>query len=543
LCVGLWLSALETTIVATVLVSVASSLGDFHRSNWIVTSYLLTYTGFLTIFARCSDVFGRKTILLIGLVIFTLASYACGLANSMIQLIIFRAFQGLGGAGIYSLAMRVLTEIPDEKTMGPVAGLIGMVFACSSIAGPLLGGAIASTTNWNWVFFLNVPAGAILIVLAAVIFPNNEKPLHNTFKDILRVDWIGCWLSLAFIALLIFALESGGNEFEWNSAQITTSLVGSVACILLFGLWEAYLGKLPEDHPTLPIFPFRLLKNWTLNIALITAFIIGFPFMITIIYLPQSLQVAASRSTIRAGIDIIPLLIFSALGSGLGGAFCARKPIEREILTFSFALQLLGLGLLYYAPLKRSVTAGQYAYECIAGLGFGFSLSTIVIVARRAVQPDDLSVAMGFITQIRVLGALVGVACTQTLLNAVTRRDLVTFLGPADMAALRDSIQTIGKFPREQQEAVRSSYARGYKSQIIVSLGTAAAGFIIVLCMSIVNRRKSKTAEKRVSEHEEERELQRVSREPSQDLHPALRPLEDDLQSPPPVQVHSYIDA
>ena len=213
--------------------------------------------------------------------------------------------------------------------------------------------------------------------------------------------------------------------------------------------------------------------------------------MITIIYLPQSLQIVGSRSAVRAGIDMIPLLIFSALGSGLGGALCVRKPIEREILAVSFTLQLLGLGLLFSVGLNGSVTAGRYAYECVAGLGFGLSLSSITIVARRSVDEADLSVAMGLTTQIRVLGGLVGIGACQSLLNRLTGVDLDRLLGAEVRKLLRSSIQNINSLPAEQKDAVRKIYARGYRAQIIVSLGTAAAGLLIASFMVVTSRRTS----------------------------------------------------
>ncbi|WQF84727.1 Putative major facilitator superfamily, MFS transporter superfamily [Colletotrichum destructivum] len=151
---GLFLSSLETTIIATSLVSIASDLGSFNKSNWVVTSYLLTYTGFLIIFARISDLFGRKGTVLVSLTVFTLFSLACGVSQTMEQLIVFRAFQGMGGAGLYSMAVSVITEITPLKYIGISSGLMGSIFAMSSLLGPNLGGAITQHSTWRWVFYL-----------------------------------------------------------------------------------------------------------------------------------------------------------------------------------------------------------------------------------------------------------------------------------------------------------------------------------------------------------------------------------------------------
>jgi hypothetical protein len=200
--------------------------------------------------------------------------------------------------------------------------------------------------------------------------------------------------------------------------------------------------------------------------------------MITIIQLPQSFQIVASRSAVRAGIDMIPLLIFSALGSGLGGALCSRKPIERELLAFSFMLQF------YSVRLGGAALASHYVYESLAGLGFGLSLSSITIVARRSVDEDDLSVAMGLTTQLRVLGGLIGIGAAQSLLNRVTGQDLKSYISAEVRARLQSSVENIHTLSKEQQDTVRRFYGRGYRQQIIVSLSTAALGLVLALTMA-----------------------------------------------------------
>jgi Na+/glutamate symporter len=231
--------------------------------------------------------------------------------------------------------------------------------------------------------------------------------------------------------------------------------------------------------------------------------------MITIIQLPQSFQIVASRSAVRAGIDMIPLLIFSALGSGLGGALCSRKPIERELLAFSFMLQLIGLGLLYSVRLGGAALASHYVYESLAGLGFGLSLSSITIVARRSVDEDDLSVAMGLTTQLRVLGGLIGIGAAQSLLNRVTGQDLKSYVSAEVRARLQSSVENIHTLSKEQQDTVRRFYGRGYRQQIIVSLSTAALGLVLALTMAAT---REATVEKETPDEtpSEDSELQRL---------------------------------
>ncbi|KAL9588224.1 MAG: hypothetical protein Q9203_002967 [Teloschistes exilis] len=255
---------------------VVLALGNFGKSNWIVIAYLLTYTGFLIIFARLSDIFGRKLALLSALTLFTVFSLACGVAQTMEQLIVFRAFQGIGGSGIYGMVMAIAPEITPAAKFGLVSGCISAVFASSSILGPIIGGAITSTTTWRWVFYL----------------------------------------------------KSG--------------------------------------------------------------FLTGFPFMVTIIFLPQRFQIENDLSPVDAGVKMLALLLLSAFGAGLAGFICSKKNISWYLLVLSNVLQVIGLGLLSSIPSSETVLARQYGYQVILGLGFGLGLSSLVIVSRVEVDDADL---------------------------------------------------------------------------------------------------------------------------------------------------------
>ncbi|SCV50326.1 uncharacterized protein FFB14_11396 [Fusarium fujikuroi] len=290
---GLWiclfLSALETTIVATALRTISDDLDGLKQSNWVVVAYLLTYNGFLLLFSKLTDVFGQKTLLIVAQVIFLISSLACGAAQTMHQLlvfrlslillplsvqlllttmtsirIVFRAFQGLGGSGIYSTVFIIIAKIVTVEKVGMYTGILSSVFALASLLGPILGGAIVENTTWRWVFFINGPGIAISL---AFIIPAIPGANHRLFgKDqIQRVDAIGGFLSLAWPILLVFALQEAGDGYDWNSSVIIGTLVGSVVGLVSFVAYEVWVQR--QSHPE-PIFPIQLLRSLRLSLNL-----------------------------------------------------------------------------------------------------------------------------------------------------------------------------------------------------------------------------------------------------------------------------------
>ncbi|TQW02598.1 major facilitator superfamily domain-containing protein [Cordyceps javanica] len=308
---------------------------------------------FLVVWARASDLLGRKTTLIASLFIFTIFSLACGLSQTMN--IVFRAFQGLGGAGLYSLAMTVMTEVTPVQYIGVAVGLMGGIFATSSILGTMLGGIIASAAAC-------LPPGVICLLIVIFIFPVNPEPLPLTWHTLEGIDFLGVATLLGGCIPLIFALESGGIHYRWNSSVVVVTLV--VGGVSLFGFitWQWYIYKRQANRYILPLFPARIVSS---------AFFSGFPFMAILIFLPQRLQVQNGLSPMQAGVDMLALLLLTATGSGLGGVVSARvriKGIAWYMMASAIPLQIVGLGLLTTLPDGASaVPSRQYDGGCKAG--------------------------------------------------------------------------------------------------------------------------------------------------------------------------------
>ncbi|OTB06093.1 hypothetical protein M426DRAFT_259520 [Hypoxylon sp. CI-4A] len=429
ICVSLLLSTLETTIVSTSLVSIVDALHGFDRSGWIVTAYLLTYTG-------------------------------------------------VGGSGIYSLSTVMVTMMVPPTKYATYVAIITSVFAISSVLGPLLGGAINDNTTWRWVFFLNGPGGLLAIGMVAVSIPfgflygKSNRFIRSMVAERAwkRVDLLGALLSLAASILLVFAVQQGGVAYSWNSSAIIASFILSGILWIGFFGWERQLSK--RNVVCEPMFPWRLVRNRFVLGLLFNGFLTGFPFMAAIINIPQRLQTVNSLTAIDAGIRLLPLLLLSPVASALSGLLISKLRVPPfYLLLIGGFLQTLGVGL--YSSLDSfdlRIPPAQYGYQAIMGLGFGFNLSTILMMVPMVVDSKDTPVAMASVTQIRVLGGTIGLAVCSALLVNHIKAKAVEFLTPDQVAAILLSSENIGLLSPELQRRTRSMYATGYSEQMRVML-------------------------------------------------------------------------
>ncbi|KAF8428212.1 hypothetical protein EV426DRAFT_631497 [Tirmania nivea] len=328
LSLALFLSALETTIVATALIEISEALKRF-----------------LIVYAKLSDIFGKKNMLLLG----------C-----------------LGASGIYSMVSVIMPTIVSIKDVAKYDTDFKL-FVLSSVLGPVVGGAITDEAHWRWVFWINV------------------------YQAVSRIDIGGTVLSLVFSILLVFALEEGGVDFSWSSATIIATLTVSVVCFIPFVLWEEWV----------PIFPMRLSKHRVIACLLATGFFTGFPFMTALFNLPQRFQTVNQLSATATGIRLFRLLLSSAFATALVGAIL--KNVGKEdtrvlwyLVVFGAVLQFIGIALLGIAlGMQQEVSPQQYVYQSVLGCGVGFILSSLVIACRVEVSEVDMAVVMG---HMRTLG-------------------------------------------------------------------------------------------------------------------------------------------
>ncbi|KAI0379308.1 drug resistance transporter EmrB/QacA subfamily [Hypomontagnella monticulosa] len=474
LCLSLFLSMLETTIVSTSLISITNALGGFEQRDWVVTSYLITYTGFLVVYAKFSDILGRKLLILVAIAFFTVFSIVCGSISNMTQLIVFRALQGVGASGIYAMVTVIQPELVPPEKWGNILAVISIVTVLSSVLGPILGGVINDRASWRWVFLLNAPVGAVATGVIAFVmpahFPNLDNPtvrmsFHTKISrsSLRRLDILGAIFLLFSSALIVFAFEEAGSRYSWQSPTIlSTIIIGGVLFVAFVG-WEHIV-----DRPTStqePIFPLRLMKDRLFSALIIIGFCTGPPFMTAIINLPQRFQAVDGASPFEAGTHLLPLLLSSPVATAVAGQCAGRwKMPPFYLLLFGASMQLLGIGLASSIPFTSG--AAMYGYEVIMGFGFGMTLVSLLVYTPMVVKRSDMAVAMGAITQVRVLGGTIGLAISSTILNNHLASNLPSLLSPADIQQISDSVQYVNTLPDATRDAVRQVFADGFNTQL-----------------------------------------------------------------------------
>ncbi|KAK4116666.1 MFS general substrate transporter [Canariomyces notabilis] len=494
--IALFLSTLETTIVSTSLVSIADSLSGFEDRNWVVAAYFLTYTGFLVIYAKLASIFGSKTMFLLALTFFTVFSIGCGSASTMNQLIILRAFQGIGGSGIYSMVLVLAPQLVPVTEYGKYIGIISSVFAIASFTGPLLGGAIASNTTWRWVFLLNGPPGFLALVIIAIFLPASKVDSSSMWgarlqakfsrRTMRRVDILGAVSLLAASVLLVFALESGGTRYPWSSGAVISTLVMSGLSWITFTVWEIYLER--AQSVSEPIFPMGLLRNRQLASMTFATFMIGFPFVAILFIIPQHSQAVYGLSPVQASLSVLPLLLTSPVATAASGILTSTFNVPPSyLILIGSVIQVVAVGLAITIPLTGdAIPAKQYGFEALMGVGFGLTLSTVLTLSQLLVSKEHAGVVMGALTQIRVLGGTVALAICSAILSNHVRDSLAGVLTPAEFQEIAEALGAINKLGPERLARVKLAFAEGYRRQF--QLLTVFSGVALLAALFLISR-------------------------------------------------------
>jgi EmrB/QacA subfamily drug resistance transporter len=422
LCLGDLMIVLDTTIVNVALPSIREDLGFSEASlAWVVNAYLLTFGGFLLLGGRLGDLFGHRRLFLIGIVLFTLSSLACGLAGSQAFLVAARAVQGLGGAIVaavaLSLIMSMFTEAGDRaKAMG----VFGFVAAGGGSVGVLLGGILTDTLDWHWIFLVNLPVGAVVYVLSRVLLPGGRPAAAGR-----RLDVAGAVTVTASLMLAVYAIVNG-NEVGWTSAR-TLGLLGAAAALLTL-----FLGLESRVRaPLVPLGLFRLRNVATANvIGVLWAAAMFAWFFLSALYL----QLILGYSPLEVGFAFLPTtIVMGAFSLGLSAKLVMRFGI-RPPLVVGLLLSALGLVLFARAPVDGSFAVHVLPSMLLLGFGAGMSFNPLLLAAMSDVEPSESGLASGVVNTSFMMGGALGLAILASL--AASRTDSLTAAGEDAIAAL-----------------------------------------------------------------------------------------------------------
>ncbi|KID89864.1 Major facilitator superfamily domain, general substrate transporter [Metarhizium guizhouense ARSEF 977] len=480
LLVGLLFSSLDTSIVATSLVTISHELNDFANAPWIILAYLLTYMGFAVCIAKLSDIYGRRNMLILSWIIFIAFSMGCATAKGMIELICCRAFQGIGASGLYSLTQIGLVEVGPVHRPSLIGAMIGATLAAAFVLGPLVGGVISQLSDWRWLFNLNIPFGLITILILTNFWPQEDVADLLSWTAFRSIDFLGSATLLCSSGFLVFALQQAGSQaLAWLSPAIVISFIVSTLSCIVFVTWEVHLARKRHRHIE-PIFPIGLMGKRVYAAGLLVTLFTGFPYICFSIILPERFQMVNNQNPLMAGVRILPMLSACAFGSFLGGAISSKRNNTSYTLVAASCLQLLGVGLMTTVSGDSETAAGQYGYQAIFGLGVGLSFSAATIMTNiLATEPNERASAQGAVAQARVLGGCIGLSLCTILFNAHANSLLSGRLTDQELYMLHRSPLSGLRLPDNLRGLVRQVYIGAFRREIEV-IGVACAVMVVI---------------------------------------------------------------
>jgi len=413
LMVTLMLAALDQTIVATALPRIVSDLGGLTQYSWVFTAYMLTSTVTVPLYGKLGDAYGRKNLFLFAIVVFLLGSALCGLAQSMTELVVFRAVQGIGAGGLFPLSLAVIGNIVPPRDRGKWQGLIGAVFAASSIIGPALGGFIVDNTTWRWVFFVNLPIGGLALVVISLTMPRRAI----THKHV--VDWLGAIVLAGGTAALLMGLVWGGHQYGWESGHVLTALIGAAVLLIVFWLVERRAAE--------PILPFEVLRNPVVASSIACMALVGMAMFGTITYVPLFVQGVIGSSASSSGVVLTPLMLGAVITSILTGQLISRTGRYRWNVVLGPLVLTAGMVLLW--QMTVDTTNREAARNMVvAGIGIGSMMQVFVLSVQNAVPRRMIGSATALTQFSRQMGATIGV----TVMGAIVNHGLPPGVGSVD---------------------------------------------------------------------------------------------------------------
>ncbi len=406
---GMLLAALDQTVVGTALPRIVASLGGFNHYAWVVTAYLLASTVSIPLYGKLSDIYGRRIFFIGGMVIFLAGSALAGTSQDMTQLIIYRGIQGLGAGALMPIAQAIIGDIFPPAERGKWQGLIIAVFGLTTIIGPTLGGWITDNWGWRWVFYVNMPLGAIAILTAGFVLPRTVRRVRHT------IDYFGAIMLVAGAVALLLAFSWAGTQYAWNSGQIIGLFIAAAVLLTLF-FWL-------ETRTAEPIITPRLFTNSIFLVSVIAMFLVSAGMFGAILYLPLFAQGVLGESATNSGFVLTPLMVGFMFSSIVGGQLLARTGRYKILAIIGFAVAAVGMFLL--SRMAVTTTQGEVIRNMIiTGLGIGVMMSLFTIVVQNAFPYRQLGEVTASLNFFRSIGSTIGVAVMGTIMTNAFQSNL-----------------------------------------------------------------------------------------------------------------------
>ncbi|MFG2194781.1 MDR family MFS transporter [Streptomyces sp. NPDC048639] len=467
LMIAMLLAMLDNMIVGTAMPTIVGELGGLEHLSWVVTSYTLATAASTPIWGKLGDMYGRKGIFLSSIVVFLLGSALSGMSQTMAQLIGFRAVQGLGAGGLMVGVMAIIGDLIPPRERGRYQGMMVGVMALAMIGGPLVGGTITDHLGWRWSFYINLPLGAVALIMVTAVLHLPKKRMQG------RIDYLGATLLTVAITAMVLVTTWGGTEYAWGSAMIVGLSVGAVAALAVF--------LVVERRASAPVLPLGIFRNANFSLITLIGFLVGFVMFGAMTFLPLFQQTVQGASATNSGLLLLPMLLAMMAVSLIAGRVTTQTGKYKIFPIIGSALIVAGLFLLAQMDTGTTrFTSG--VYMAVLGAGMGFLMQITMLVAQNSVEMKDMGVASSTSTLFRTIGGSFGVSImgalfTHRVQDVMAERGGSAASGLASGTAQLDAA-SLAKLPDAVREAYQHAVAGGTQTVFMVGAVIAVIGFL-----------------------------------------------------------------
>jgi EmrB/QacA subfamily drug resistance transporter len=477
---GMFLAALDQTVVSTALPTIVGVLHGGSHLTWVITAYLLSSTVSTPLWGKLGDLYGRKGFFQAAIVIFLIGSILSGLSHSMLELIVFRSLQGLGGGGLMVGAQTIVGDIVSPRERGRYMGLFMAMFGVTTVIGPLIGGLFVEYASWRWIFYINVPIGVIALFVTGTALPSALTRLHRI------IDYLGTALLAAAAAALVIFTSLGGTTYAWGSAPMVGLAVAGVVLTVLF--------VLAERRATEPVIPLHLFANKVFTSTSAIGFVVGFAMFGALSFLPLFFQIVRGTSPTESGLRLFPMmggLLVASIGSGQIVSRWGRYKVFPVVGTAFITVGLYLMSGIGVATSEWLIAA----YMVVFGLGLGLVMQVLVVAVQNAVSYEELGTATSSVTFFRMIGGSFGTAVFGAIFANVLAGNLVRYLHgiklPPNLATQIDNPALIAHAAPTVHLGISQAIAHSVDKVFLIGVPIALVSFLLSWLLPEVELRKS----------------------------------------------------